>query len=680
MSSTNNSVGSGAYAGSLRLRNYQNIRGVDFSNRKDEVSFYRSPDMLNLWKNYRNSNGLCIETRPALDKIKEYDGKVYGLFFFTYGGSKHTIVHIGTKLYDDDNIISENMAEHNTAFFCYTDSLYILDGTHYYKYDGTKISDVVGYIPTTTISKAPNGGGTTSQDVNLLSVYRKNSFCSDGETLDYHLDVESYDSDYKVLIWIENELVDNSKKVQVTDKNGYYKYKKSNTVYYWYDTENKILYNSDYDKLAGGELLNEYGYIKYKSSDGTYYWYSKTYDAVYDATGVSVDIKVSTLTKVTDSTTISSLTAVSDYPYQEDPTTGIITFSSPPAEPLTDGKDNVIIQFKRTVDGYRERIENCTMVEIFDNRVFFSGNPNYPHVLFHSSLDDPTYCSDLDYYEEGVSDSAIKGIVAGNNALWVLKEPSQTNTTIFYHNPNIDSSYGKIYPSSHSSISTGCVGQARNFRDTIIFFSNNGMEGISSDVTTEQVITHMSTLVDNRMLNEENYKNMILTEWEGYLLVAIDNHVYLADGSAKCTNNDHTEYEWFYWEFDSNIQMMFENDGILYICMDNILYSLTNKSEDREVKSYFTTVDDEFGFPQMQKVTNKRGSVIDINGTSIDLYVKTDKTEWEKIDKYDITKGRIIAKIKRKKWKAIQLKLEATKPFYFYSATLESYITNYLKK
>ena len=126
--------------------------------------------------------------------------------------------------------------------------------------------------------------------------------------------------------------------------------------------------------------------------------------------------------------------------------------------------------------------------------------------------------------------------------------------------------------------------------------------------------------------------------------------------------------------------MLFENEGILYMCMNNTFYTLTNKSEDREINSYFTTIDDEFGFPQMQKITNKRGSVIDINGTSVDLYVKTDKTDFEKIDTFNITKGRIIPKIKRKKWKSIQLKLEAIKPFYFYSATLESYITNYLKK
>ncbi|WP_288910802.1 hypothetical protein [uncultured Thomasclavelia sp.] len=672
-------IGSGANAGSLQPRNYHSIRGVDFSQRKDEVSLYRSPDMINLWKNYKNSNGLCIETRPGLELLKEYTDNIYGLYFYTYNNERHLIVHSGTKLYDNDNMIYDGLEEHSSSFFVYGTKLYLLDSKKYYVYNGEVFKEVEGFIPTTTISRGPLGGGNKIQDVNYLSPYRKNSFCSDGETLDYHLDVEWYDSDYNVLIWINDKLVDNSEKVPVFDKNGYLKYIKDTSIY-WYDEANELLYNADYEQLINGELHNNKGYIKYKNNNGKIYWYDSIYKAVYDEEGNDTNINVSTLTKIVDNTTLSQLTKVIDYPYSEDPTKGIITFSTPPVAPFTDGADNVVIQFKRTISGYRERITNCTLIEMFDNRVFFSGNPNFPNVLWHCSLDDPTYCSDTDYYEEGVSDSAVKGIVAGNNALWVIKEPSQTNTTIFYHNPTIDGDHGKIYPSSHSSISTGCLGGARNFKDKIVFFSDRGMEGISSDVTTEQVITHMSTLVDNKLLNENNYKNMLLEEWEGYLLVCIEDKIYLADGSNKCINNNHEEYEWFYWELETKINGVLVDNNILYLCSDNKIYTLSDIAEERQISSCFTTIDDEFNYPQMQKITNKRGCVIDINGTKIDLYVKTDKTEFEKIDTFNITKGRIIPKIKRKKWKSIQLQLKAKRPFYFYSATLESYITNYLKK
>lgn len=48
--------------GGLITRNYGDFRGVDLTNKKDNVSQYRSPDAINMWKNYAHDN--CVETRP----------------------------------------------------------------------------------------------------------------------------------------------------------------------------------------------------------------------------------------------------------------------------------------------------------------------------------------------------------------------------------------------------------------------------------------------------------------------------------------------------------------------------------------------------------------------------------------------------------------------------------------
>jgi hypothetical protein len=224
--------------------------------------------------------------------------------------------------------------------------------------------------------------------------------------------------------------------------------------------------------------------------------------------------------------------------------TGVVTISTPPAAPASG--DNVAIRFSKTVPGYADRILKCTMIQVFDNRVFFSGNPDFPNAVFHSSLDDPTYCSDKDEYDEGIGEATVKGLVAGNNALWVFREPSDENAAIFYHVPQMADNYGKIYPNSNSSVSTGCVGKAINFGDDIVFFSDRGMEGISGDITTEQVLGHRSTLVDRKMITEKEYKQMLLAEWEGYLLVFIGNKCFLADSRAMFTNDTHIEYDWFY--------------------------------------------------------------------------------------------------------------------------------------
>lgn len=560
-------------SGSLITRKYQNFRGVDFSNRKDEISLVRSPDALNMWKNYKNSKGRCIESRPDIDLVKEFTETIAGLFFYSYKGSTHTIVHAGTNLYDNDNVVYSNMAEHKSQYFIYDSLLYIKDGTQYLVYDGTTVKEVEGFIPTTSISRNPSGGGTIYQDVNLLTGVRKNSFVADGKSKEYFVDSESFDADYKVRVWVNNK-----------------------------------------------ELTE----------------------------GFTTDSK-----------------------------TGKITFATAPTEPDTTGQDNVVIQFRKTIEGYRDKIDKCTLLEVFDNRVFFSGNPEYPNMLWHCSLEDPTYCSDLDYYKEGQTDSAIKAIISGNNALWVMKEASQSNTTIFYHNPTIDDEIGKVYPSIHSSISIGCVSTGTNFNDDIVFFSERGLEGISGDVTTEQVLGHRSTCVDSKLLNEKNYKNVLIEEWEGYLLAIIGNHIYLADSREMMTNNNDKEYEWFYWQFDINITGTRVKDGVLYLCSDKAIYTLTKT--DTNIEAYWTTSEDEFSYPQYYKSTNKKGSVIDCNG-DITISVKTDNKAFEKINTFKNTKGYVVCKKKKKKWKSIQYKYSSTKPFELYSATLESYVLSYVKR
>jgi hypothetical protein len=575
-------------SGSLITRNYKNFKGVDFSNRKDEVSLYRSPDALNVWKNYKSSNGRCIETRPDVELIDTFDNSIYGLFFYTINTVDHMIVHSGTSLIDIDmstnerKVIKENgMKPAKSQAFISNNILFIKDGLNYLEYDGKTIKDVEGTIPITYINCSPLGEGLKYQDHNILSPTEQMWYCADGESTEYML---------------KDEEINNVDKVWVND----------------------VL-----------------------QTKNTHY---------------TVDLVL-----------------------------GKVIFKTAPPKPDSTGKDNVKIQYTKHSQAHRDRINKCTMLTVFDDRIFFSGNINYPNTIFHceyngdAGLPDPRYVSSTDYYEEGIDTAAVKAMVAGNNALWVFKEPSQANTSIFYHIPNDEyiealGTTKRAYPNTHSSIATGCVGGAINFRDDIVFFSNSGMEGMATtDVTTEQLLAHRSDLVDSKLLNESNYKDMILEEWEGYLLVIIDNHIYLAD------SNPELKYEWYYWQLDMNVTCTSVKDGVLYLCGDNKIYTLTNIKEDRNVEAYWTTLEDEFKYPQYLKTTNKKGCVIDAIG-DITVSMKTDNNEFEKIKSYSNTKGYISHKKKKKKWKSISMKFSSNKPFSLYSATLESWVGGYVKR
>lgn len=422
-------------------------------------------------------------------------------------------------------------------------------------------------------------------------------------------------------------------------------------------------------ELAGGQIAEDVNMLSdYRIN--TFFANKDNEATVFYVDSPTIDSDFTPIVTVNDEETTD---------FTVDYTKGKITFKTAPKSIFTDGRDNVSIKFKVAID--KSDILNCTLLEVFDNRVFFSGNKDYPNKLWHCSLNDPTYFSTLDYYNEGLDTAAIKGIVAGNNALWVFKEPSQANTTVFYHTPTIDSEYGKIYPNTHSSISTGCIGKAINFNDDIVFFSDRGMEGISGDVTKEQVISHRSSLVDRKLIAESDYADMILEEWEGYLVVIIDNKVYLADSRAMFTNENHFEYEWFYWEFSKKITCAKVNKGVLHLGTEDGVYTLTDN--EANIESYWVTPKDKFKHPQYLKTTNKRGCTVEAkceNG-DISVYAKTEKDkEFTLVGTYENVTDYFVSRIKRKKFKDIQLKFHSDTWFSLEQATLECFIGGYTKR
>ena len=589
-------------------RTYTNFKGVDFANDPSLVNLSRSPDALNVWRNYSNSQENCIETRPGYVKLGDFESNINGIYMYDNKG----LVHAGTSLYLWNNfpdtpaekeLLKSDMNNVRSSFVIFDDKLYILDGLNYLVYyDGTlkNVKDDNSYIPTTTISRSPSGGGELLEDINLMSPYRKNSFLGDGTSKEYFLDAQNIDEVTSVLV---------------------------------------------------------------------------------------NDVKVTQ--------------------YTVDLIQGKIAFNTAPSKP-TMSNDNVIITFKKEVEGYSDRIGKCTKIVSFDNRLFFAGNPEFPNALFNCKLNNPSYISDLDYYQDGTNESEIKSLVVGNNVLWVFKEPNQQNETIFYHTPATYST-GRVYPNYQGNVSVGCYADAINYKDDIVFLSKNGLEGISnSDIDSKQLLSHRSTLVDRKLINENNYDLAMMTEWEGYLLVLANSKVYLADMRQMFAGTIGYEYEWYLWDFTSEkICFLKEYKGKLYIGSENgSIFVLEGTNDNgKAIVSYWTTPMDNFGYGNMNKTTNKRGGNAKIK-TIPNGVVKVSEITNKRIDEKFITQhsatgfdftnldfsnfsfttksnSYVVYKIKEKKFVEISLKFysdELDKPFGIYSAIIEAFVGGYVKK
>lgn len=583
-------------------RQYINLAGVDFKNEESLVELNRSPDALNVWRNY-DEEGNCIRTRPGYSQIAEFDGKINGIHLYN---STTALVHSGTKLYlwnnfpsepQNPTVLSSTMNNITSSFFIFNNKLYINDGVNYLVYDGTlsNVSDDA-YVPTTSIGRSPLGGGTMYQDVNVLQPKRTNTFVADGTSTEYWLDTTEIDS--VVSVYVNDTLV------------------------------------------------------------------------------ASTDYTVNT-------------------------TLGKVTFTTAPTAPDLNGTDNVKITYSKTVSGYSTRISACTISQVFDNRCFFTGNSTYKNTLFHSELNDPTYISDLSYYEDGTSESAIKSIAVGNNILWVFKEPNQDNATVFYHIPTLDYENGKVYPSKQGNVSTGCYSESINFNDDIVFISKQGLEGINGDIAQEQLLAHRSSLVDNKMVNTNNFDKSKMYEWKGYLLILTDKYIFLADSRQKFQGVNGLEYEWYLWNIEgANPNILKEYKGNLYIGgTDGKVYVFTGTNDNGSIiTSYWTTPMDAFGYSNMMKTTNKRGGVAKIKTIPNGIIKVSERTN-KSNEKYITTKSStgfdfsnidfsnlaftttndsyIVYKIKEKKFITISLKFysdEKDKPFGLFSAVIEAFI------
>lgn len=385
---------------------------------------------------------------------------------------------------------------------------------------------------------------------------------------------------------------------------------------------------------------------------------------------------------------------------------GLVTFNTAPSKPAVTGQGNVIIEFTKSVEDYDLRILNCTIAKVFDNRIFFSGNSDFRNAVFHCSLNDPSYISDVDYYECGSQDNMINALVIGNNLLWVLKQSNQNRDTIFYLEPTNDSEHGRIYPVKQGNVSIGCYSKATNYQDTIVFLSESGLEGIIANIELEQSVNHRSSNIDVRMINLSNYKFASMCEYNGYIVIAIDNHVYLGDNRQIYATERGAEYEWYYWKLANEVSILKEYNNHLYFGdKEGNIYIFEGTNDDGKIiESYWTTPMDPFGAFNHLKTMNKRGNVIKVKNTPngrAKIAVRTNKEEWKLLKEFSISgfiygsmdygnftyatgdNSFIAFKIKEKKFITSQIKIycdELDKPFGLINETISAFIGGYVKR
>lgn len=163
---------------------FEALCGVDLSTQNRFVSPSRSPKLCNMYKAYADGYTDFLETRPGRQMLYDFGAAVHG--FYPFDGQVY--VHAGDGLYTLDGRRRAGLADAASCGFVFDGALWLLDGQDYYRFDGVSLARVEGFVPITTVGRAPAGGGTLYQPVNLLTDKRINTFRADGESTVYLLD------------------------------------------------------------------------------------------------------------------------------------------------------------------------------------------------------------------------------------------------------------------------------------------------------------------------------------------------------------------------------------------------------------------------------------------------------------------------------------------------------------
>ncbi|WP_312282044.1 hypothetical protein, partial [Oscillibacter sp.] len=171
------------------------FRGVDLNNSPSNVDFSRSPNAPNMIRDQvgkvrKRMGYTTVATAPN-------GGRINGVHEL---GEKR-LVHAGTMLYlwtpeAEWTELAADMADAFSGAFRFEDKLYLLDGTHFRVYDGEnlKLVNAEPYVPTVIISRAPSGGGTAYEALNMIGTKWTETFLGKAGDTVYQMTTTELDS------------------------------------------------------------------------------------------------------------------------------------------------------------------------------------------------------------------------------------------------------------------------------------------------------------------------------------------------------------------------------------------------------------------------------------------------------------------------------------------------------
>ncbi len=540
---------SGVSPNEVYTKHYATFRGVDFSKDASMVDDEHSPDA----RNIISDSEALPEKRLGWRTVMKFTAPINGIFQFGAEDEKCTIVHTGTEIYklkgDERELLIEGIADRRSTGKYFKGKLCILTGEEFLVFDGERCvradeyEDM--YVPITLVSRGAMyvGSADTVKDETFLA-WKESGVLQNKDGSGVNVGTMPEDVGVNLI-----------------------SPKRKNHFEYPKDSFSAFVLDATIDKksrvimryIPTGEVI--FDVVFDPDADKDYYYHPNEGEVINgDILG---DIPTETAPYPHWRIVIgNSLKNGCGFVICRPMKTKIDGYFYIP------GVDDFSIEYSHTVEGYAEKINRCTVLDVFENRVFFSGNPDFPNADWYSGVNDPLYIPDINYTEIGLDSSGIMGYLRTGDSQAILKSDGD-GATIYMRSYQMQADGKVIFPLRQGISGLGAISKRAicTFLDDPLYLTRNGVYAISvQDISSERALNIRSTKINKKLLGEGKLTEAVMCEWNGYMLLAVGSNVYVADSAQKQYPQNKTntfEYEWYFWT-DIPARVMLSYDGELF--------------------------------------------------------------------------------------------------------------------
>jgi len=291
-------------------------------------------------------------------------------------------------------------------------------------------------------------------------------------------------------------------------------------------------------------------------------------------------------------------TLVENTDFSVDRETGVVTFNTAPGESPVTGEDNVKITAYKTVEGYADRVNKCSIGTLYGasgdlNRLFVSGNPDdeYVNYQWYSAANDPTYFPDTNYQLIGTAKSAIVGYSVISSYLAVFKDKQEVEQNIvLVSSTTVNNEVTFATQTTLHGSPSICSYSHAYLAGEPIFLTPLGVYALTSqDITGRELTNSRSFFLNGKLLNETDLDKAFAFVYKDFYILAVNGVLYILDGLQSVQTDKSAPYSTrqFVGYFRDNVDAntMWEEDGALWF-----------GSKTGKVCKFYTNPDDIFSY------------------------------------------------------------------------------------